>query len=151
MKLLSISWHNKNAACLWSYLKFRQTPKCCPFILIATETRNNNHSLVIKGGIDCFKPSRKLRPQETVLEIRHLQKNLSGEQVQPMQFNRLVTPEVPEHTIFWLLPSFSTGIIFFHLYQKRKSVPKEEHNALLQFLGCCICRDLSCSFIPQSY
>lgn len=63
MKLLQVQTDTSNISF------YRQPPK--------QETKN--HFFVIKGGIDCFKPSRKVKPQEIVLEMRYLHKNLAEE------------------------------------------------------------------------
>ena len=113
---------------------------------VATKTRNN-HSFVIKGGIDCFKPSTKLKPQEIVRNPVPTQKPgwkvSSAHVIQHVSY----TSSPRTHPLLILTKLFHLNH-FFHVYHKL--VPKGEHNALLQFLGCYICRDLSCSFIPQS-
>lgn len=64
MKLWSISQYKTKLQQVYEVTS-RQTSQCGLFLPTATETRNNNHS-IIKRRIDHFKPSRKQEAKNSV-------------------------------------------------------------------------------------
>lgn len=74
------SIQNKNAVSLRSY--FITDIAVLLFLPISTETKNNNHSCMIKGGNRLFHPIQKASSKTTVLQVRCLHKNL-GKRLSP--------------------------------------------------------------------